>query len=385
MTMNSVGAARALRCARSIWALAVAAGASSTAFAYPGMSAQSVAQHSATSTGAVHYTPGHGLQLPMDLRLNGHFDLNYERTGYSDQPFRAGQDRLVNYHRFLFLTRESRKDPFGFTAEVLNLTFYELKYRYRPADGPWRFGLRAGKILVPFGPDPLYHRSYGGRTGFDQELLPIIWAQYGLRWEAQYRRRDVALSADLYGIRGFSLPDQDAVLNLQSDYSDPNAMRYGVGLRLGASWQYLRLWYSAYANKLGFGRTLFMQALDASIWKPPYDIARYFSLNAGIFRADVSGGGAGKDYYHFGSYVELRGYPTPWLYIVGRTGLKTENNRRDFYIDNARLGPEDRVTYALGAVARYHSVRFALLHQWVLEKRDEQANDLLRLTVSYAF
>ena len=66
----------------------------------------------------------------------------------------------------------------------------------------------------------------------------------------------------------------------------------------------MSLWYSPYFNTLGFGRRLFLQALDVAVWRPRgIKILEDFSFGAGLLRGDVSGGseqgygGSGADYY----------------------------------------------------------------------------------------
>ena len=89
---------------------------------------------------------------------------------------------------------------------------------------------------------------------------------------------------------------------------------------------FVSAWYSTYYNPLGFGRRLFMQALDVTMWRPRgVPVLEHFSLGVGLLRADVSGGGpgvggVGYDYYDFADYLQLRYHPSDWLYIQYRTG-----------------------------------------------------------------
>ena len=142
------------------------------------------------------------------------------------------------------------------------------------------------------------------------------------------------LTDDLFVVRGYALRHADSIINLQSDFSPEDDVKLGWGNRLGAAWRFVSAWYSAYYNPLGFGRRLFMQAFDVTIWRPRgIPVLQHFSLGAGLLRADVSGGGPGVggvgfDYYHFADYLQLRYYPTDWLYVQYRTGLRTFNNRR---------------------------------------------------------
>ena len=165
----------------------------------------------------------------------------------------------------------------------------------------------------------------------------------------------------------------------------------GVGNRVGVSWGFASVWYSAFFNPLGFGRHLFMQAVDLAIWRPRgVPVLQHFSLGMGLLRADVSGGGpgvggVGYDYYDFADYLQLRYYPTDWLYIEYRTGLRTFENRRGVVVDNTRLTRTDASTHNFAVVARHHGLTAGLYYFINLEKVDEVPNDLLRLSVTYEF
>ena len=124
-------------------------------------------------------SPSQVLQLPLSLRLHGKFDFSYEHRDWKDQPFQKGRAAFQTYHHFLFLSRVA-DDPFGINVEFLTQAFYEFSGRIAPKGRNFDVLFKAGKILVPFGNEPLFHRSYGGRSGFDQEIFPVIWAQPGI-------------------------------------------------------------------------------------------------------------------------------------------------------------------------------------------------------------
>lgn len=327
------------------------------------------------------------------LTLNGRFDLNYERLGYNDQPFQKGAaNALRSYHHFLFLTRQSTEDPVTLTLEMLSLQFWEVGYRISGENWPVRLSAKVGKVLVPFGAEPLFHHSYGGLAGFDQKVLPPVFAREGLTANVQRREGPFLLSADVYVIAGYQLRRADAVLNLQSDFAPLEETRLGVGTRLGGSWGPLSLWYSAYYNPLGYGRRLFLQALDVASWRPRgVPVLERFSLGAGLLRADVSGGeaegygGPGADYYHFASYLQLRFHPTDWLYLQYRQGLRTFGNQRGRILDTTALTREDASAHNVGAVARWKGLSVGLFQFWNLEKVDEVPDDFTRLVVAYEF
>jgi hypothetical protein len=326
-----------------------------------------------------------GLSLPFHFRLNGRFDLNYERRNFDTQPFSAGDNALQSYHHFLFLSRQSEADPVAFSAEVINLTFWEVSYHLSlPASG--QLWLKAGKLLVPFGSDPLFHQSYGGLVGFDQRVLPPIWAEEGLSgrfWRAQ---GDFSGSVDLYAVRGYELKQRGAVLNLQNDFSPPDAAQVALGFRLRGSWQALSVFYSGYVNGLDFGRVLYLQAADVELWRlRGVPVLERVAAEVGLLRADVSGGGPGQDYYHFASYFRLRCYLTDLMYLQYRQGLRTFDNRRGVILDDTRLTREDGSTHNFGFVLRRGPLTFGLYYFLVLEKADELRDDFLRVAGVYEF
>lgn len=335
--------------------------------------------------------PAGGLGLPLGFMLNGRFDLNYERRHFSGNPFDATSEAaLRSYHHFLFLSRDTG-DPCGLTVEMLTLLFWEGHCRLPWRPGPVSVSVAAGKIVVPFGADPLFHQSYGGLAGFDQVVLPPVWSIEGVAAHAVYWRGPLAVTDDLYIIRGYALPQADAVINLQNSFSPDDNTKLAIGNRIGAAWMGLSAWYSAYFNPLGFGRRLFMQAIDLNIWRQrQIPVLGHFSLGAGLLRADVSGGGpgvggVGYDYYDFADYFQLRYYPVDWLFLQYRTGLFTFDNRRALVLDNSRLTSADGSTHNFGIVARTRHLWFGIFYFINLEKVNEIPNDILRFNVTYEF
>ena len=335
--------------------------------------------------------PAAGLGLPFGFMLNGRFDLNYERRQFSGNPFDATSvAALRSYHHFLFLSRDAG-DPCGLTVEVLTLLFWEGHCRLPWHPGPVSVTVAAGKIVVPFGADPLFHQSYGGLAGFDQVVLPPVWSIEGVAAHAVYWHGPLAVTDDLYVVRGYALQEADAVLNLQSDFSPDDDTKLAIGNRLGVAWMGLSAWYSAYFNPLGFGRRLFMQAIDLNISRQrQIPVLGHFSLGVGLLRADVSGGGpgvggVGYDYYDFADYLQLRYYPFDWLFLQYRTGLFTFDNMRGLVSDNSRLTNADGSTHNFGIVARTRNLWFGIFYFINLEKVNEIPNDILRFNVTYEF
>ena len=77
------------------------------------------------------------------IHMAGRFDLNLEVLNPGQEDVQA--NRFRNYHKFLFL-KVTPDDRFSLDAEILDLSYYELKAKL-PAD----FTFSAGKIWVPFG------------------------------------------------------------------------------------------------------------------------------------------------------------------------------------------------------------------------------------------
>ncbi|HVU51842.1 MAG TPA: hypothetical protein VHL80_14195 [Polyangia bacterium] len=334
---------------------------------------------------APHATPG--LPLAAGFFLDGRFDLNYERQRFNGDPWATGSTAaLRSYHHFLFLSRESASDPFGLSIEMLTLQFWEAHARFGGHGRPWRLVVGGGKIVVPFGAEPLTHQSYGGLAGFDQRLLPAIWAVEGAAARFTWERGRFVVTDDAFVVRGYALSRADAVLNLQNDFSSPDDARLGVGNRVGVAWACASAWYSTYLNGLGFGRRLFLQAADVTIARPRgVPVLGHFSAGAGALRADVSGGGPGLDYYHFGSYFQLRYHPTDWLTVQYRQGLKTFDNRRGLIVDDTRLGPDDMSTHNFAVMARVRGFTFTLAYFLLFEKAGEIPDDFARASVAYDF
>ena len=99
----------------------------------------------------------------------------------------------------------------------------------------------------------------------------------------------------------------------------------------------------------------------------------------------IDAGGPGKDYYHFADYAQLRYYPLSWLYVQYRQGLHTHNNRRGVILDDTRLDENDAGVHHVAVVGHYRGFSAGVYQFWKLEKKNEQRDDLTRVTVGYAF
>ena len=334
--------------------------------------------------------PGHppiaarGISLPGDVRLHGRFDVAYERYGYSD-AIGDGKDAFRNYHRFLFVERHAKGDPFHFNADVLGLNFYEIGARIAGDDDDiWRLSFAAGKVLVPFGADPLFHHAYGGRVGADQRVVPIVWGEYGLKAGLELDLAPVRLRVDAYAVRGYALRAADGIVDLQTSSAPLDDLNFAGGGRVSASFGPATLTYSVYGGTLDFDRSLFMQAFDLSIWRLDLPVLEDIAVTLGAMRADVWGGGPAA-YYHFADYLQIRYYPTDCLYIQYRGGLDMRDNRSGVFADTSRLDSLDTSAHSIAVGWIHGNFSLVVQHHWQLELVDEQDDDFFRVTATYEF
>jgi hypothetical protein len=331
--------------------------------------------------------------FPGGIRLGGMFDAVYERAGRSGD-LGSGYNAFRSYHHFLFLSRQGNDIPIGFNAELLGLYFYELTARVSDNGWPVRVSAHAGKILVPFGPDPLFHKNYGGLSGVDQRTLPVIWSAIGggLRFASTWA--GVSASDEIYTVQGFDLPARDQTLDMQRDLVAYDGARVAVGNRLALSSGPFTFWYSFYWNPMRFGRQLVMQAVDLTVWRPGLPVLNHLALGVGALRAHISEdesfgqpdavANAGA-YFHFADYVWLRAYWRDWIYLQVRSGLATFNNRAGLFYDARRADASDGSHHNVVLVVEHAGAQVSLGYFWNFEKVDERPDDLFRLMVSYAF
>jgi hypothetical protein len=334
-----------------------------------------------------------GYRLPGGIHIGGMFDVAYERTDRS-ADLTSGKNALRSYHRLLFISRQGDDIPVGFNAEVLGQYFYELSLRLSQPGSRLRVLAHVGKILVPFGPDPLFHKSYGGLTGVDQRTLPVVWSAIGAGLRFSYASGGLSVSDELYAVQGFDLSSPAQSLNMQRDLVAYDGARIAFGNRLAVAFGPFALWYSLYWNQMRFGRLLIMQGVDLSLWRPSLPVANRFALGVGFVRAHVSATdqfgqpGASPDesgYYHFADYLWLRGYFVQGLYLQARTGLATFGNRNGVTYDEHRADASDGSHHSIALVYEYASAQVMLAYYWNFEKVDERPDDFLRLMVTYAF
>jgi hypothetical protein len=102
------------------------------------------------------------MPLPLGLRLDGRFDLNYERRGLGATPARStARASCAATTSFSSSHARRERDPIGFSVELIALTTWEAHFRHR-FGAPLVLVVRGGKLLVPFGNDPLFHQPTAG-------------------------------------------------------------------------------------------------------------------------------------------------------------------------------------------------------------------------------
>lgn len=312
--------------------------------------------------------------------IDGRFDLNYEIRNFENVPKEIWRNQsLVNYHHFLFLSRNKQSEPVFISIEAIDLSFYELGVKL-----PYRSSVKFGKIWVPFGADPLFHHQYGGLNGFDQKLLPFLWAELGASIKIPvYRNLLKRLSIDsetaiVSGISGKS----DKPLALNSN-GDPG--RLALVDRVRVSWDHFGFWGSVYWDRYAPGKDLVMWGLDAAANYGFLSFAPGLSLKVGAVRADVRATKSLGNYYHFADYLEAK-YQLPKNFTLGyRTGAITMDNHKSLYFDRDHKTADDTVTHSFTAYWRYGYLGVSLQYQLNLEAVDEVDNDLIRLTTVLEF
>lgn len=177
------------------------------------------------------------------IHLSGRFDVVMEvQSPMEDGDVR--QSRFRNYHKFLFL-KVTADDGFILDAEVLDLSYYEIKYKFTKA-----YSVRAGKIWVPFGATP-FHHYYGGAQGdpFEGLLLPNVWSEFGATLNGPlFTRGSIHAEADAYVIRGFQ-NDPNEVLQFTGGGAD-DVFAVGGRTKVGFGSRFT-LWGSVLCNRFG--------------------------------------------------------------------------------------------------------------------------------------
>ncbi len=311
------------------------------------------------------------------LMLNGRFDLNLEMREFYGNLF-DGTASLVNYHHFLFVSKQAER--YFFSADVVDLNFYEFGFNLSE-----RVSLKGGKILVPFGADPPFHHEYGGKNGFDQEFVPFIWAELGgdLLWRV-IEGPKTDLSNELYVVNA---PNGDEAKVLL-----PNAVSAPDGFALGdrVKWGYgpYTAYLSFYWNRYTAGRDAFMYGADLSAAYGFLDwgVLRNVALRAGFARMDVEGEPVTMgDYFHFADYLRVDVRLPEHLFLRYLVGSKTIQNYSGLFYDGDNGDAKDTTTHSFALYYRRPDGHtFQAMYQVNLEALEEK-NDLFRLGWAYEF
>ncbi len=315
------------------------------------------------------------------IHLNGRFDLNLEvQNPRQDGDLRQAQFR--NYHRFLFL-KVKPDDRLAFDAEVLDLSYYELRYLF------WReYTVHLGKIWVPFGATP-FHHFYGGAQGdpFEGLLLPNVWAEYGASVSGPlFHQGSVSVDADAYVIRGFQGTEGE-VLRFTGGGAD-DLFAVGARTRVGFGSRFT-VWGSVLYNQFGVGNQgevlLWGGDLLADYGLVDLPVLNDLRLRAAFARADIRDRTLvdprnSKDYwyYRYGDYAELtyRGF----RYVFPRLRYGTIIDFDD------RITNRDSHNWDLALLTRLGpNVLLLAEYQFNLEEVNERNNDLFRFQIAFEF
>jgi hypothetical protein len=359
--------------------------------ASPGSSPPHGGSHGAAGSSAKH-SPLLVIPEIAGFRINGRFDVAYELGGFSVDADGEGDPKhsIKNYHHLIFLSRNRQDEWFSINAEIIDLSFYEVGLKLGD-----RYQVHFGKIMVPFGADPLFHKSYGGVSGVDQKLLPIVWSEHGAVFEANlYESGILSLDNELYAVSGIG-GSPDEVLDL-SRSSDPNKVaigdrfRVGYGLFSGAA----SLYWSPYsdesptADEYDFNMWMWGFDLSAGYGFLPWPYLDRLGLKLGFMRADIQGSdvsGLGN-YYNFGDYLRVD-YLLPWgMSFRYLTGMVTMGNQKGFFRDDDKTDETgDTRAHNFTLYKRYRGLTLSAQLIINMEKAGEVDNDLFRLTAAFDF
>ena len=182
---------------------------------------------------------------------------------------RTSVNALRSYHHFLFLSHDAAGDPCGLSVEILTLQFWEAHCRVPGLPAPLaadrggrkdRRPVRRRSALSPELRRPGRLRSAGAAADLGD----------GRRGRPPRSSRGASscsptISSSCAATRS-PTPTRSSTCRATSRPTTTSSS--AGGNRLGAAWRFVSAWYSAYFNPLGFGRRLFMQAFDLTIWRP---------------------------------------------------------------------------------------------------------------------
>lgn len=312
------------------------------------------------------------------LLINGKFDVSFELREFYGNPFQ-GKPSLTNYHHFIFISRRKAEDKFFFTAEVIERYFYEFGANFD------RFALKFGKVLVPFGADPLFHHNYGGLTGFDQKFVPFVWSEHGGVFTAHILKnpeKKTILSNDLFLVNA---PSGDPTKEFSIGKGDPS--KFAIGDRVRFGYSHLIVYGSVYWTQYSKNYDLFMWGGDVSLAYGflPYSLLKNLAVKAGFAYINVEGDPVKiGNYFHFSDYLRID-YKLPLNFTFRfLVGTKTMLNYKYPFYDKSTADTNDETAYNFALV--YNRNGFSLQVQYVIKvEAKEQKDDFARIMVGFEF
>ncbi len=141
-----------------------------------------------------------------------------------EYPVGAEKFEFTMHHTHVIL-QVILKEDLMFAIDISDdPVFYELYWNITP-----RFGIRAGKLMIPFGTNE-FHHVVGGRVDELSNFLPETWSDFGVGiHHVFYDGEFLSAEYDLFAVNGFSGTERPIFGTGTS--SDNNANK-GIGARL---------------------------------------------------------------------------------------------------------------------------------------------------------
>ena len=304
--------------------------------------------------------------------INGKIDINFESRDFNTNPLK-GRFSLVNYHRFLFVSR--REGNLFLSVLIPDLWFYEFGYRVG------RFQIKGGKILVPIGADPLFHHEYGGLTGFDQQFIPFVWSEHGISLNFQaVRSRLFVLSGDIFVITAPKGDPTQLFLLTQPSQADKFALGGRLKIGYGKAIAFLSFYWNQYSGRYD----LIMPSADISLSYGFLPFTPNIAVKMGFLRPYIEGAPPIGNYYHFANYLRLDiKLPEGFLFRL-LTGTKTIQNYRGLYYDRERGDENDSTTFNFALFWKKYGFTTGI--QYVINFEEiEVQNNFMRISMTYEF
>ena len=305
--------------------------------------------------------------------INGRFDINVESRGFKTDPF-DGKLSIVNYHHFLFVSREGKK--FFASVQIPDLWYYEFGYRSE------RFQIKGGKIFVPVGADPLFHHEYGGLTGFDQKFVPFVWSEHGINLLVRILKGPhLFISGETFVVNA-PRGDPKKVL-LLTEKSQPD--KFALGGRMKVGYKKFTCFLSVYWNQYSGSYDLIMPGVDITLSYGFLPFAKFVALKAGFLRPYIEGDPITVGtYYHFADYIRVDLKLPKSFSFRYIAGTKTIQNYKGLFYDKERGDENDSTTHNFALFWRKDGFVFGIQYVINLEAK-EIDDDFMRFLMVYEF